>query len=240
MFKFLKKPSVYRVVVELTVIVIGVLVAIAIDSWWQGVQDQELELEALSSLETDLDSAEYLLKWMVQRDKKIIKAATQLTQDGALSLRSQRGSELNPLFHTAPRVLRLRTYDELNETGNLRLISNRELRLLLTDFDSQARNLAGFDRQMEIQWNQTSRPVLYRVFSLELFEYMKKPRLSNEGLMQPTELDLLEMYNAIVDRANFASSRLFIVESLLSVLVQLQEQTSISPDTKNQDSDPAS
>lgn len=224
----LKKFSFASLTAELIVIVIGVLIAIAIDTWLQNLEDAKLELEALSSLMIDLESAELLAVGMVRRDERIIDEATTVTENGALELGGRRISDILALFATVPGELRLRTYDELTESGDFRLITDRELRLLLTDFDSQARRLAGYDNQMETQWNVTSRPILYKVFQFELFKFSLNPRKHNDELIQPTTKELLEMYHAIVDRSNFAAVHLASVQFLLSLIEDLKNQTTIA------------
>ena len=230
MLSIFNRTSIYSLLAELVVIVVGVLIAIAIDAWIQNLQDSELEQEALASLLTDLERAEEIANEMVQRDEAIINAAIEATENGALGLRGQRGSGLQALFATVPSTLRLRTYDELTATGNLRLISDRELRLLLTDFDSQARTLEGYDNQLETQWNETSRPLLYKVIQFELFRFNEEPRTNNEEFMQPADHELVEMYHAIIDRGNFAAVHLGRTQELLALISELQYQTGISLD----------
>jgi len=223
--RLLERRNIYSFTTELVAIVIGVLIAIAIDTWFQSIEDAELEQEILSSLIIDLEAAEIIANQMLNRDQSIVGTATSVTENGAIGLVNLGFSGLGSLFATIPQELRLRTYDELDETANLRVISNRELRLLLTDFDSQARSLAGYDDQLEIQWNVTARPILYKAFRFELVPFSANPRNHNADIFQPTENELFEMYNAIIDRGNFAAVHLSRIQEILTLLEQMKSLT---------------
>lgn len=217
--------GIYKLVAELTVIILGVLIALGVDAWWERIQNEQLELQVLSSLQTDLAAVEGLVNALAKRDLRIIERANQLTNTEPMPFHDQRTGDLAKLFATVPRDLRLRTYDELHNTGNLQVISNRDLRLLLTDFDALARTLAGYDKQMEVQWNETARPILYRTYSFDQIQLEGESRPRRQAPIEASELDLFELRNAIIDRGNFAAVHLHITQDLSELLKQLQGQT---------------
>ncbi len=139
------------------------------------------------------------------------------------------------LFSTIPIEPRLPTYDELLSSGQVHLLSSRDLRLLLTEFDASARLLAGYSAQMANQWNETARPVLYRAMT---FEEMPVPTptmgvltidSAGRAPATPTALDLAgseilldpEVRNAVFDRGAFASFHLRYVRELEGLVERL-------------------
>ena len=129
---------VIRLTAELAVIVVGVLIAFGVEAWWSGIQDRRLEREVLESLSTDLATVVDQVAGLIRRDSSIVSRAdgfavadADVTADSVYSL-------ISGLFATVPVEPRLRTYDELVSSGQFHLLSNRELRLLLADFDASA------------------------------------------------------------------------------------------------------
>ncbi len=221
------RSTVSRLVAELAVIIAGVLIALAVDAWWESVRDSELEREALSSLAFDLTNAAEQVTTLISRDKAIVEQATQLLEGGLGPLRGLTNESMRNLFATVPYELRLRTYDELHSIGRLRLFSNRELRLLLTDFDAKAQSLIGYERQMERQWNQTARPLLYRTISFELIFTDQDRAIQSSGTAtnDPPESDLFDLRNAMTDRANFATVHGRLLGRIAELLTKIQALT---------------
>jgi hypothetical protein len=218
-----------RLVAEVLIIVLGVLIAIGIDSLRQEYQDRETEREILQSLIVDIEVAEVSLQNLMRRDQETLDGAERVTNGGPSALLNIKSSEaFNGLFNTFPVEIRLRTYEEISQSGNVKILSNRKLRLLLTDFDFRAKSIAGYDRQLEVQWNETARPLTYKIFPFELFAYMESPRTDKSSLIDPTPRELLQMYNAIIDRGNFAAVHLNQSESLKQLLQSLKQEARMS------------
>jgi len=146
---------------ELLVIVTGVLLALAVDAGWDRFQDRRFEAASLESLAVDVAEAQALLAESARRDSTMIARADRLLsfstvpEDTLVSL-------VRGLFSTTPFEVRLRTYDELLSTGRVQFLRDRELRLTLTELDAAARVLSSYSSQVEVQWAELARPVLYR------------------------------------------------------------------------------
>jgi hypothetical protein len=145
---------------ELLVIVAGVLVALAFDAGWDRLQDSESETIALESLAQDVAGARALLDDLRLRDSTTVSLADRLLAFSAVPADTLLQLMVF-LFNTTPVDVRLRTYDELLSTGRVQLLQDRELRLKLTEFDAATRSLESFSSQVETQWSQTARPLLY-------------------------------------------------------------------------------
>jgi len=126
-----------RMIGEFTVIVIGVLVALALDQWASGRSDRVAEGEYLTALVADLEADEEFLVGLAI--PLMALADTALEEVGPVS----RGEAAFPVDTLAflRRVVSSRrtlaqtvaspTFDELISTGSLRLIESAELRASL-------------------------------------------------------------------------------------------------------------
>lgn len=154
-------PDRRRLFAELLVIVTGVLVALGVDAGWGRLQDREFEAASLESLAVDVANAQSRLARSVRRDSTMIANADRLLSFSVVPADTF-VVLVSSLFDTTPFEIRLRTYDELLSTGRVQLLRDRELRLTLTELDAAARVLASYSSQVEVQWAEVARPVLYR------------------------------------------------------------------------------
>lgn len=220
--------TVARLMAELVVIVVGVLLALAAENAWADLQDRRYEEAALESLMTDLDAAQLQLNEYVRRDSTIIRHADVILAQTSLRADSV-ALHVSRIFNTIPDQVRLPTLDELIGTGRLSLFRDRNLRLALLDFDAKARTLAGYTSQVEAQWNEIARPVLYR--SLNWDDIASQfPRIFGEPtaaevLSDPSEQIVLtsELRATIRDRRAFAAVHVERVDDVVESLDQLRE-----------------
>jgi len=135
-----------RIAAEFLVIVVGVLVALAVDEWSSSAQERELEREYLQALAIDLgeDSAAYA------------RALAPNVEEALAALRTivpvARGVEAMPIdtvgfvtllwesrFSVTQFEERRTTFEELLATGNLSLIRSAELRASIVSYYEQVR-----------------------------------------------------------------------------------------------------
>lgn len=122
-----------QILVELTLLVVGILIALAVDSWIDDRRDVRLERQYLELLVRDFDSD------LVTLDEALKFEQAQAAAS-AFAYRALRGPVVAPDQReavaralgqlTARRTLRLgrAAYSDLLSTGNLRLIRNAALR----------------------------------------------------------------------------------------------------------------
>jgi hypothetical protein len=121
-----------HVLLELTLLVFGILIALAVDSWIDDRRDARLERQYLEQLQADLDRDIAMLEESLQFEQTQVDNSTlayrALRQGVAPEQREAIALALGSL--TARRTLRLgrATYTDLLSTGNLRLIRNASLR----------------------------------------------------------------------------------------------------------------
>jgi hypothetical protein len=127
-----------RLATEFAVIVLGVLVALALESYWEDRQERRLELEYLQRLVSDFHDdylrienarkATQVQHQHIENALEILDDGTRISPDDLLSVfmasRSVWSREIGA------------TFQELFGTGQLRLVRNGELRNRLVDFYS--------------------------------------------------------------------------------------------------------
>jgi hypothetical protein len=129
-----------RMVAEFLLIVIGVLVALAVETALESREDDQLRDDYIARLKTDIaadrDSVENRIEFFadVQRFSNEVLLWTQTEQlvDQKLLLASFYAAEIWPF------VPNLSTYDDLRNTGNIRLIDDIDLRMGLSAYYNKA------------------------------------------------------------------------------------------------------
>jgi hypothetical protein len=139
---------------EFSIILLGVLAALAVDSWNSDRKDRFLEREYLLSLLDDFDADKKSLDNAMRRTEEIASA-----QQTVLMVAERRQFEITPaefvyalsevgllVFATPSR----RTIDDLMSTGNLRIIESDEVRTELVNYYSRIEHRA----QWQHNWRE--------------------------------------------------------------------------------------
>ena len=130
-----RSARVGKYVSELLVIVLGILIALGVDSWNDGRQDRIRESQYLDRLSADLRQDTALLSFTLQRAERktsaLILVDQALGQDIGVALDTlaflRAVLESTELGWQTPALMRA-TFDDLLSTGNLRLIRSTTLR----------------------------------------------------------------------------------------------------------------
>lgn len=128
---------------ETLIIVVGVLVALSVDDYWTGLQEQKLEKEYLQRLkidiQADIDYADDFMANRMTRKLKaldtvapIVRGRADLPEDMAsflfeVGMGGMGGVSPTPWTTST-------TFEDLKGTGNLRLIRDTEMRRKLSDY----------------------------------------------------------------------------------------------------------
>ena len=152
-----------RLSIETVAIVGSILLAFAIDAWWQDHQDRENEEEYLVSLRQELADSIEIAKENEELRLKVVKAHVSLVAQiqGAtrapdrdlyewISLLSY------PLRYYPPRAV----FNDIMASGGTGLISSAELRIALAELEQGIRFLEQFDDASWVVWEQRIQPFL--------------------------------------------------------------------------------
>jgi hypothetical protein len=195
-----------RLFAEFGVIVLGVLVALGVDSWSEEREAAVRELELLRSLATDLRGSlaglrddqdftrgrEATLEWLLRYP----------TEGGAVVPVDSLPSITRAANWTAAYYPTLRTYETMIGTGTFDLISNAGIRLALADVKSQTEVYQDYRSQATRQWND--------VYSVIWLERTGVHPLPSGGSLEPvpgaysaetvTTAMRDEFFRAVIDR----------------------------------------
>jgi len=173
-----------QVLIELVLLVLGILIALAVDDWMQDRRDARMERDYLQLLVRDLERDDEILKEFISFEELQtndgIEAYRALRKTVAPADREAVAARLSRL--TSRRTLRLvrATYTDLVSTGNLRLISNPVLRdRVVKYYEETDRRIAIVDRNNQFFVDQS-----YAAY------------LSNTGLVAPRPTNNLPASNA--------------------------------------------
>jgi len=194
-------------VAEFSVIVLGVLVALWVEGWYEDRQDASLETDLLESLATDLrlsldtlkhDNASHLarvatLEWFLRFP----------ADEGAAFPEDSMASVALAANYTAAYYPTLRTYETMIATGTFDLISNEDVRLALAEVTFRAQFYIDYRNQATQQWNDTYsvtwlqymgvHPLPGPPFSPETMPGTPPPAAAREALRD-------DFFRAVIDR----------------------------------------
>lgn len=140
-----------RLAIELAVIVGGILLALAIESWWESKADQALARDYLEALEAELDSdlERYRLSFLLRLDRKVealaqiapvVRRDAPVPADTVAFLQAVGLGGLAGIPGSSA-LAGTTTFDEMVATGSLSLIEDPELRAQLIAFYNRSASL---------------------------------------------------------------------------------------------------
>ncbi|NQV74087.1 hypothetical protein HQ496_13285 [bacterium] len=157
---------------EFLVVVLGILFAFSINTWWEGVASDSREEGYLADLQLDFEENEYRLKDAVAVADTVLIAATELLR--LESAQAGRAIGLDSLTYLVETISLLptfqpvtRTYDDILGAGELQTIKNSDLRALLADFHSQLLLVDTVEETQERQFVQ-----LFIPYIMEHLDYL--------------------------------------------------------------------
>ena len=125
-----------RIIVEATAIVASILLAFAIDAWWESSKAAEDEIESLGLILRDLRETQVQLDSYLQfveiASQSAFSAYRDLSGDGPYERQKTREALLR-VDRVTVRIPKA-AYTDILSTGNLRVISDRGLRDLVVRF----------------------------------------------------------------------------------------------------------
>lgn len=139
-----------RLGLEFIVIVVGVLVALAVDDWRQTRADHQLERHLLTSLRADLEADETDAKYQEEAEQRLRDAADHILAvvDHPLApptaKKDTTGSEIDASLWLLKFRVELEiadgTYSEMIATGSFKVIRNTTLRTQISKYYTESRS----------------------------------------------------------------------------------------------------
>jgi hypothetical protein len=188
---------------ELSLIVAGVLIALAADSWWDNRSASQRERVYLQQLLSDVRETENRLEYSIAGDSTILARVLRFLSVIDTATVAPHADSINAWAIVDYRSFQplTGTYDALVQSGNLRMVSSDSLRLHLMSYAADIavvrewlrhtetliwRNLERMDLAFLEHILMPSGEKLWRGSSLDVDAFLRDPELVNTVNMQRT------------------------------------------------------
>lgn len=126
---------------EVTIIIVGILIALAVNDWWGNRLDRAEEHKILDAIHDDVDATLKLIQHTrsrVETDLEKLKVLSAGSKGAAGQYNAEHMAEtLHSLWDVPPLAMLTSTHKELQTSGRLRLVSNPKVRRLLAHFQQK-------------------------------------------------------------------------------------------------------
>ena len=145
---------------ELLIVVIGILIAFSLDSWWDGLELGEREHRYLVSLEQDFRKNQADLERTIQVQSAVLESIQKMVLFGATAAPTPDADSVASLVTLVFRDTSvgfppsLRTYQELLNTSSLQILRSDSLRTLLADFDGRVETAGRVEEGASEGWSR--------------------------------------------------------------------------------------
>ncbi len=160
---------VYDIFVQLLLIIVGVLSALAVDNYRESVQEHRTERQYLIGLRNAVHADTAMLKNEIQRTYTKINAVSGLLRvaNSTSTIDDEKFSNIvtDAIMLIRPNYLTA-VYEELQFTGNFKLIQNNELKLAIISYYSDVAII-----QRENEKNESYPAEVMKLLSLEELEF---------------------------------------------------------------------
>ena len=215
-----------RTAAEGVAIVVSILLAFWIDTWWEDQKEARFEVVYLHELQEDFELNKSTLEIMTARLEGIIRSTLVLQEQSALASPSLPVAELNENFRSITRMATFipvnRAYANLTGSGDLKLIQSRPLKNALAEYYAAAKITVLVQNTHEMELVQIYEP--YIIENLD-FSAVALGRVDDFPLPPPVEeasiLDVL----ATRQFRNIAVQKWVIATDLLNQHRQMLERT---------------
>ena len=151
-----------QAIAEVSMIMLGILGALAVDSWWDERAERVAEVDYLQSLRADFEANREELKASIEMQRRRIEIGKEIQSIIQSSLTKIQQKEINEKLGKFYWVYRWKpatgTYDEMMGSGHFSYIQNRAQRIKLSKYSkSKEFGMLSQDRMMK-GWNSEQVP----------------------------------------------------------------------------------
>lgn len=175
---------------ELIIVTAGVLIALGVDEWRQGINDDEMELAYIARIKSDLREDIERYEDFINvplRNKRIILESLQLLDPDNLEYDYSIFTTANLRYSTYKAIPEVQsgTFREMTNAGNFRLISDQELRMKIDGYYENYQLMAGILQQSPGNYERLlSASLPGKPFYISFVEEMEMPQESiRTGIM---------------------------------------------------------
>jgi len=151
-----------QAIAEVSLIMVGILGALAIDSWWDERAERAAEGEYLQSLKADFEANREELKANIETRRGLInigKEIHSIIQSDLTRIQQKEITEKLGQFYWVYRWgPATGTYDEMMGSGQFSYIQNRELRIKLSKYEKLLEVTRSSEQAMLTDWDSEQGP----------------------------------------------------------------------------------
>ncbi len=212
---------------EILVVVVGITIAFYVDAWWERRQEQARETEYLVGLQQDFEANRRLLGAAIAGQRNGLAAAEALLAMIHADAEAPSTDSLNVLIIHAffmhsfdPVTL---TYDDLINSGGIKVIRDDSLRIALAAFAGRLGTNELVEKTANDQWNQINHPFFNS--RLDFVEILRLGKPSAADL--PPSRFQLDLQQFLVDRtfSNIVAGRWAVADDVQRVHISLAGHT---------------
>ncbi len=165
---------------EIILVVIGILIALQINNWNENRKDRIKEIYYLNSLIQELDKNKSKTEFSNRNSESQLKSAEYLSNAMSGSMDT---IDINELIDALYQCFSLNhpnygnnVWNELQSTGNVSLIKNKELTLMLSDYYK----FIEYVNALEKEWGETH--LNYRTKTNEILDFKTRTGIFNKTM----------------------------------------------------------
>ena len=215
-----------RTIAEGIAIIVSILLAFWIDTWWEDREEARFEVVYLQELKEDFELNKSILERTTARLDGIIQSTLVLQKQSALASPSLSVAELNENFRLIAQMATFipvnRAYVNLTGSGDLRLIRSRPLKNALADYYAAAKVtvLVQDTHEMELVH-------IYEPYIIENLDFSAVALGRVDDFPLPPPVEEASILNVLATRQfrNIAVQKWVIATDLLNQHRQMMERT---------------
>lgn len=189
---------------ELIIVVVGIFIAIQVDSWWQHRNDLERKAAYIERLTRDVKDDKIAIAYAVRlatlrKELAELLIATADNPDVARREPSKFLMAVRQAAYTYTPALDSHTFDELTSTGNLRLLRDETLKTALFDYyryDESQRQYMSLQLMQEFRHFELGADILTNELSIWIQDNMRIVGPDTEHDWDISEIDIEDVVAA--------------------------------------------
>ena len=166
----------HQALAEVALIMAGILIALAVDSWWDEKLERNAELEYLRSLQSDFEANKSSLQEQFIKEERILSLGKTLHSHIESGFREISSADLNELIGEFYWLFEWQpitgTYDEMLGSGRLLYLRNRLLRNKLSQYVHRLEEINATEREGFTSWYFEQSPFLRQHLNVSRFGWI--------------------------------------------------------------------
>jgi hypothetical protein len=199
------KVNWHQATAEVVLIILGILGALAVDSWWDERSEREAEIDYLVSLRSDFVSTRFSLSKEIEVEKRILAIGREIHANIATGLGQLSAAEFVKKisdfywFSAWEWEPVTATYDELIGSGHLEYIQNQAIRIGMGQFLHLIDQLNDYRSFQLTVWQMGHQPIVYEHLIVSDMDWMGDYHPISPFTNDVSKLESKQFWNLVSD-----------------------------------------